>query len=65
MEVKYYGNTRPKNQLEAPKQSTAAYITILQGPLLKLPWVEGLHTMLLGVDGIIYTPRTLEPLIED
>eukprot|EP00983_Pelagomonas_calceolata_P087952 1157082-Pelagomonas_calceolata.AAC.3 len=68
VEVKYCEDTRPKNQLEASKQehrdlcrdlSRASGVGV-QGPQLR----AGVHTNLLGVGGVIYTPHILEPLEE-
>eukprot|EP00983_Pelagomonas_calceolata_P080557 1155204-Pelagomonas_calceolata.AAC.4 len=54
--VKFCEDTRPKNQLEASKQQH-----LCRG-LSRASAQVTLHTILLGVDGVIYAPHTLEPL---
>eukprot|EP00983_Pelagomonas_calceolata_P109257 1159542-Pelagomonas_calceolata.AAC.2 len=60
VEVKYCKDTRPKNNLEASKQQ---HHYLCCNPSMTAAQVT-LHTMLLGVAGVIYTPHTLEPLKE-
>eukprot|EP00983_Pelagomonas_calceolata_P066152 1148891-Pelagomonas_calceolata.AAC.1 len=60
VEVKYCEDTRPKNQLEASKQQHRD----LCRNYLRASAQVTLHTILLGVGEIIYTPHTLEPLKE-
>eukprot|EP00983_Pelagomonas_calceolata_P080462 1155150-Pelagomonas_calceolata.AAC.17 len=59
-EVNYCENTRPKNQLEASKQQHRNIYCDLSRASAQL----NLHTILLGVGGVIYTPHTSEPLKE-
>eukprot|EP00983_Pelagomonas_calceolata_P053268 1143232-Pelagomonas_calceolata.AAC.1 len=60
VEVKYCEDTRPKDQLEASKQQHRDLCHHLSRALAQIT----LHTILLGVGGVIYTPHTLEPLKE-
>eukprot|EP00983_Pelagomonas_calceolata_P039717 1137308-Pelagomonas_calceolata.AAC.2 len=60
VEVKYCGVTRPKNQLEASKQRHRDLCCDLSRASAQVT----LHTVLLRVGGVIYTPHTLEPLKE-
>eukprot|EP00983_Pelagomonas_calceolata_P040601 1137683-Pelagomonas_calceolata.AAC.2 len=60
VEVKYREDTRPKNQLEASKQQHRDLCHHLSRGSAQV----NLHTILLGVGGVIYTPHTLEPLKE-
>eukprot|EP00983_Pelagomonas_calceolata_P074279 1152493-Pelagomonas_calceolata.AAC.5 len=60
VEVKYYEGTRPKNQLEASKQQHHDLCRHLSRTSAQVI----LHTLLLGVGGVIYTAHTLEPLEE-
>eukprot|EP00983_Pelagomonas_calceolata_P119973 1160656-Pelagomonas_calceolata.AAC.9 len=57
-EVKYYESTRPKNQLEASKQQRRDRGRDPSRASVQVT----LHTILLGVGGVIYNPHTLEPL---
>ena len=56
VEVKYCEDTRPKKQLEANTQQHSEPCKHLQGARVNL------HTILLGVGGVIYVPHILEPL---
>eukprot|EP00983_Pelagomonas_calceolata_P053470 1143303-Pelagomonas_calceolata.AAC.1 len=60
VEVKHCEDTRPKNQLEASKQQHRDLCCHLSRASAQV----SLHTILLGVAGVIYTPHTLEPLKE-
>eukprot|EP00983_Pelagomonas_calceolata_P063968 1147922-Pelagomonas_calceolata.AAC.2 len=60
VEVKYCEDTRTKNQLEASKQQHRN----LYRDLPRASAQVTLHTILLGVGGVIYIPHTLEPLKE-
>eukprot|EP00983_Pelagomonas_calceolata_P008118 263668-Pelagomonas_calceolata.AAC.1 len=60
MEVKYCEDTRPKNQLKASKQQHLDLCSHLSRASARVT----LHTILLGVGGVIYSPHTLEPLKE-
>eukprot|EP00983_Pelagomonas_calceolata_P034891 1093132-Pelagomonas_calceolata.AAC.1 len=60
MEVKYCKDTRPENQLEASKQQHCNLCRDISRPSDKVT----LHTSLLCVGGVVYTPHTLEPLKE-
>eukprot|EP00983_Pelagomonas_calceolata_P076834 1153592-Pelagomonas_calceolata.AAC.1 len=53
-------DTRHKNQLEASKQQHLDLCRYLSRVSAQVT----LHTILLGVGGVIYTPHTLEPLKE-
>eukprot|EP00983_Pelagomonas_calceolata_P061204 1146726-Pelagomonas_calceolata.AAC.1 len=60
VEVKYCEDTRPKNQLKASKQQhrdLCRHLSRASGQVT-------LHTNLLGVGGVIYSPHTFEPLKE-
>eukprot|EP00983_Pelagomonas_calceolata_P102834 1158851-Pelagomonas_calceolata.AAC.2 len=58
VEVKYCEDTRPKNQLKASKQQHRN----LCHNLSRMSAQITLHSILLGVCEVIYTPHTLEPL---
>eukprot|EP00983_Pelagomonas_calceolata_P004067 132210-Pelagomonas_calceolata.AAC.1 len=60
VEVRYCKGTRPNNQLEVSKQQHRNLCRHLSRGSAEVT----LHTNLLGVDGVIYTPHTLEPLKE-
>eukprot|EP00983_Pelagomonas_calceolata_P127834 1161448-Pelagomonas_calceolata.AAC.3 len=60
VEVKYCELIWPLNQLEPSKQQHRDLCSHLSRASAQLT----LHTILLGVGGIIYTPHTLEPLKE-
>eukprot|EP00983_Pelagomonas_calceolata_P037800 1136520-Pelagomonas_calceolata.AAC.1 len=60
VKVKYCEDTRPKNQLEASKH----YHHNLCHDISRASAQVTLHTILLGMGGVIYTPHTLEPLKE-
>eukprot|EP00983_Pelagomonas_calceolata_P049307 1141461-Pelagomonas_calceolata.AAC.1 len=60
MEVKYCEDTRPKNQLVASKQQHRDLYCDLSRASAQVT----LHTILLGVGGVIYIPHTLEPFKE-
>eukprot|EP00983_Pelagomonas_calceolata_P057209 1144962-Pelagomonas_calceolata.AAC.8 len=60
VEVKHCEDTRPKNQLQASKQQHRD----LYHHLSRASAQVTLHTILIGVGGVIYTPHTLEPLKE-
>eukprot|EP00983_Pelagomonas_calceolata_P065991 1148812-Pelagomonas_calceolata.AAC.20 len=60
VEVKCCEETRPKNQLEASKQQHRDLCRDLSRTSAQVT----LHTILLGVGGVVYTPRTLKPLKE-
>eukprot|EP00983_Pelagomonas_calceolata_P058810 1145636-Pelagomonas_calceolata.AAC.8 len=66
VEVKYCEDTRPKKQLEASKQQH--WDLCNKGcnscNLSRASAQVTLHTILLGVSGVIYTPHILEPLKE-
>eukprot|EP00983_Pelagomonas_calceolata_P132764 1161903-Pelagomonas_calceolata.AAC.3 len=53
-------DNRPKDQLEASKQQ---HCDVCRDPLRASAQIT-LHTILLGMCGVIYTPHTLEPLEE-
>eukprot|EP00983_Pelagomonas_calceolata_P041058 1137881-Pelagomonas_calceolata.AAC.1 len=56
--VKYCADTRPKDQLEASKQQQCN----LCCDLLRASAQVTLHTILLDMGGVVYTPHTQEPL---
>eukprot|EP00983_Pelagomonas_calceolata_P048085 1140913-Pelagomonas_calceolata.AAC.8 len=58
--VKYFGDTRPKNQIQASKQQHHDLCCHLSRAAAQVTF----HIFLLGVDGVIHTPYTLEPLKE-
>eukprot|EP00983_Pelagomonas_calceolata_P124971 1161167-Pelagomonas_calceolata.AAC.1 len=58
LEVKYCKDTRPKNQLEACKQQHHDLCRHRSRASAQVT----LHTIMLGVGGVIYIPHTLEPL---
>ena len=60
VEVKYCEDTRPNSQLEASKQQHRDLCRHLSRASAQVT----LHTILLGVGGVIYTPHTLGPLKE-
>eukprot|EP00983_Pelagomonas_calceolata_P043341 1138861-Pelagomonas_calceolata.AAC.2 len=60
VEVNYWEGTRLKNQLEASKQQHRD----LCRDASRVSAQVTLHTILLGVGGVIYTPNTLQPLVE-
>eukprot|EP00983_Pelagomonas_calceolata_P110146 1159636-Pelagomonas_calceolata.AAC.7 len=60
VEVQYCEDTRPKNQLEASKQQHCDLSRHLSRASAKVT----LHTIFLGVGGVIYPPRTLKPFKE-
>eukprot|EP00983_Pelagomonas_calceolata_P055241 1144060-Pelagomonas_calceolata.AAC.1 len=60
VEIKYCEDTRPKNQLEASKQQHHDLCCHLSRDSAQVT----LHTILLGMGGVIYTPHTLKPLKE-
>jgi len=53
VEIKYYEDTRPQNQLNAAKEQHKDLCDILQGASVTL------HIFLLGVGGTIYNTHTL------
>eukprot|EP00983_Pelagomonas_calceolata_P113858 1160030-Pelagomonas_calceolata.AAC.3 len=55
VEVKYCEDTRPKNQLGASKQQHRD----LCRPLSRASAQVNLHTILVGVGRVIYTPHTM------
>ena len=56
MEVKYCEDTRLRKQLEASAQQHSELCKHLQGATVTL------HTILLGVGGVMYVPHTVTPL---
>eukprot|EP00983_Pelagomonas_calceolata_P004107 132764-Pelagomonas_calceolata.AAC.1 len=57
VEVRYCEDTRPNNQLEASKQQhrdLCRHLSMTSGQVT-------LHTILLGVDRVIYSPPTFKP----
>jgi len=55
VEIKYFEDTRPQNQLDAAKEQHKDLCNILQGASVTL------HIILLGVGGTIYNTHTLKP----
>ena len=54
VEIKYFEDTRPQNQLDAAKEQHKDLCNILQGASVTL------HIILLGVSGTIYNTHTLK-----
>jgi hypothetical protein len=56
--IKYFEDTRPQNQLNAAKEQHKDLCNIFQRASITL------HIILLGVDGTIYNTHTLKPIKE-
>eukprot|EP00983_Pelagomonas_calceolata_P044983 1139512-Pelagomonas_calceolata.AAC.3 len=63
IKVKYREDTRPKGQLESSKQQHRGDHDLCRH-LSRASAQVTLHTILLRVGGVMYTPHTLEPLKE-